>query len=122
VQTIVEQKEKPVSDYAWAHLFAHPDSFLCLEVLAARLTEKERILFLQSYRERYENLLPFIKRIRDKKPLISALDLQQRGIKPGKKMGLLLQEAERLSVETKTENADFILEALLHTPLWNIPE
>lgn len=102
----------------WAHLYAHPHSEIGLKVIAARLTEKERQAFLSEHAERQKKLSTHIGRIADKKPLLSASHLIQLGIEPGKGMGKLLKEGERLAIERDLHQPEEVLDYLKKTALW----
>lgn len=115
----LEQKTGRLDRYSWAQLLSHPDWELGIAVLAARLSEAERIEFVQKYHDRYGILEPHILRFKSGKPLISAMLLQQHGILPGKKMGLLMKEAERLVVNENWNEAAPVLAKLAKLPLWS---
>lgn len=118
-QAIVqEQQTKKNDSHRWVHLFAHADWELGLKVLAARYAGKERDHFFQRYAERFQQLEPHIQRIRMGKPLITATMLQQHGIPSGKRMGLLLKEAERIAVNENWNEPASVLAALSQHPLW----
>jgi poly(A) polymerase len=105
---------------AWARIYAYEESPLCLHALAAR--EHEGEAFLEEHRRRHDELEKYISRIRDKDPLITSQHLVDSGVVPGKKMGALLQEAERLAVNIGCEDADEVLVMLKKTSLWNEEE
>ena len=63
-------------------------------------------------------LEPHIERLRSGKPLVSALLLQQHGIKPGKHMGRLLKEAEKLAVNEDLDSPEAVLSKLSSLPVW----
>lgn len=111
-------KDGKADDYRWAHLLAHPHAQMCLEVIAARLPAKEREYFLLTQRNRFEKLKQHIQRIADRKPLVTADRLKAEGITPGVNMGLLLKEAEKLSILHEINDADEILRRLAQSPLW----
>lgn len=118
-QQLNQAIKQPSDDWQWAHLMAHPDYDICLHVFAARLQEREA--FLQQCEERFERLRPHVHRIQEGKPLVTAMFLQQKGIKPGKKMGLLLKEAESLAINRNLHQPELILQALMQTPIWEQP-
>ncbi len=82
----------------WSRFYAKKHATLCLEIFAARLAPHEKETWLAAHRSRSESLSLHIERMRTRKPLVQADDLLQAGIKPGPKLGKLLAEAERLSV------------------------
>lgn len=83
---------------AWVQKYAHPAIDKCLHIIAARLSPLEKEAFLQKHRIRMAELEPHIQRAREKSPIVSAAMLQEHGIKPGKQMGVLIKEGERLAI------------------------
>lgn len=104
--------------YESARFYSHPDSPLFLQVYASRLGPKERAFFLHAHETRRQELEPHIKRIDRKRPLIASSHLIKAGIAPGKSMGLLIKEAERLSVEHDLKTEEEVLEHLYTSSLW----
>ncbi len=100
--TLQEWKENKIDLVEWVHLYANPDTWLCLQVQAAHLEEQEIPLsiaqFLSHHQTRIKRYQTHIERIIHKKPLMAASILQEMGITPGKKMGLLLKNAERTAI------------------------
>ncbi len=106
-------------DFAeWGYLYAHPQASMCLEVISARLPPEIRPSFLGAHKERKEYLSPHIGRIVNKKPLVSASLLQQEGILPGKNMGMLLKEAEKIAINYNLHDPRLVIEQLKQSPLW----
>lgn len=101
----------------WAHFYAHPDSSLFLEIEGAKMESAKKQDFFAEHAKKREELQVAIKRIEEKKPLITAALLQQHGILPSKAMGLLLKEAEALNVNDNLDQQE-ILERLKKHPLW----
>lgn len=115
---IRDREQKGSEEVEWSRLYAHPHSHLCLEVVAARLSEEERVSFLKKHKMKQESLSTHIKRIQLNTPLITAADLQKEGIAPSKKMGDLLLEAERIAVNQNLNDKQAVLVELKKTPLW----
>ena len=109
---------KEIEDREWVYFYAHPDSDLCLNVIAARLSKDEKDACLLKHQERKLQFKPHIERIQLGKPLVTAALLQAHGVLPGKPMGILLKEAERMVINHNRESADEIVEKLKQTPLW----
>lgn len=104
----------------WAHLYAHPDCQLCLEVFAAaHYPVENQATFLKKHQQRIDALARHIQRIKEGKPLITAALLQQQGIKPSKKMGILMKEAERIAINEDIHYPELILEKIKQNPLWS---
>ena len=106
-------KPEPVE---WAHFYADPHADICLEIVAAHLENRET--FLHEHHKRRQLLEQAILRIRSQSPLVCAEHLIKEGIVPGKKMGVLLKEAERISVNKNLEDREQVLLLLKKSPLW----
>ncbi|MCI5051739.1 MAG: CCA tRNA nucleotidyltransferase [Simkaniaceae bacterium] len=98
--------------YTWAKLYAHPHFGLCLANVATRCLEDHREKFVQTHENHYLSLEPYILRIKQKSPLVRATHLTERGVKPGPKMGELLREAEKLSINEGILDIDNVLDRL----------
>lgn len=94
----------------WAHFYAHPSSSLALEI--ANFEQDDSPSFLHFHRQKQEELSLHIQRIQAKTPLIRAEDLIQKGISPGIQMGVLLKEAEKISINENLHDKSSILEKL----------
>jgi poly(A) polymerase len=97
----------------WAQLYANPSSEICLQILAARYSPGVREEFLAEHEKRRGVLARSIERIQTQNPVIRADDLIALGISPGKQMGALLKEAERISVNQQIEDKETLLKLLL---------
>lgn len=106
------------SKVEWTHIYAHPQHTLFLNIQEAKLLPSEKKAFHEEHRQRKKDLSLHIKRIEEKKPLVTATHLQERGILPGRQMGLLLKEAEDLAITHNLTTADAVLEHLKNSPLW----
>jgi poly(A) polymerase len=113
-----EETADPPEMAEWAHFYALPLGEMLLEVIGARYTDEKRRLFQGRHRCRLETLLPHINRIRQRRPLVSAQMLRDQGIMPGKVMGSLLKEAERISINDNLEDSSQIIHRLKKTSLW----
>ncbi|MCI0381673.1 MAG: CCA tRNA nucleotidyltransferase [Chlamydiae bacterium] len=102
----------------WAHFYANHYSDLCLQVHAARKEAEERREFIDHHTRQRELLKEPILRIQSANPIVKADHLMEEGIKPGKNLGKLLKEAERISVNEQLEDRKKIIEKLKKTPLW----
>jgi poly(A) polymerase len=104
--------------FEWGHIYAHPKAYTCLQVIAARLTPEIRQTLLEKHKNRKEFLGPHIERITLKKPLVNAAILLQHGVQPGKHMGKLLKEAERMAINYNLHEPEKIIEKLKQMPIW----
>jgi poly(A) polymerase len=111
--------QKDLELVEWAHLYAHEHAAMCLQLFAAHLaTEAEREDFLKEHQLREQHLKPAIERIQSQNPVVRAEDLMAAGIFPGKKMGELLREAERIAINRGIEDRTAVLALLKQSPLW----
>lgn len=101
-----------------ANFYAHRYAPLCLLIYAARLDEKEKEYFLMTHKLEQESLQAHVDRIATKAPLIQSGDLLKEKIEPGKTMGMLLKEAERLAIELDIHNKQDLLDHLKKSPFW----
>jgi len=83
---------------AWAHFYAHPWVSMALEILVAHLEGNDKKIFLSEHANRKRILEKAIVRIQTRAPLVCSKDLMDLGVEPGKRMGFLLREAERLAI------------------------
>ncbi len=91
--------KKTPTKYEWVAFYAHPHSSLFLEIQGAKILPPHRETFLVEHEKRKKELGEHITRAKEKKPLVTAAHLQQKGIQPGPKMGKLLQAAEQIAIE-----------------------
>lgn len=100
----------------WAHFYADPFCEVGLQMLATRLDDSEA--FLREQTERQKKLEKPIERILAKKPYLSSEHLLKEGVRPGKKMGELLEEGMRIAINEELEDPEEILKLLKQTPYW----
>lgn len=103
----------------WVQLYADPHFLLCLEVILARESSETRKIRLEKHASRYAFLSDHIQRIQSKKTLLNAHLLQRHGIVPGKKMGQLIKEGEKIAITHHLKDPDTVLLFLKNTPLWS---
>jgi len=104
-----------IDDYLLAHLYA--DEFFPLAISFFKHLkghQKEAI-----HAERHANyLVEHIKRIKEKRPLISSQILAQENIPPGKLMGLLMKEGEKIAINEKLTDCETVLKKLKSLDIW----
>jgi len=106
--------------HAWSHIYAHPDSDLCIKILAAHEPDEEaRTQFLYEHAHRRSGLAPHIRRIVEKAPVVTSNDLKHEGVRPGKLMGELLKEAERIAILHECHEKDEVIAKLKQTQIWS---
>ena len=111
--------QEQLENIEWAKFYAEPHAHLCIEIICAHLPLEQRKPFLLEHKKREEVLKAMILRIQTQNPLVRADHLIKEGVSPGKTMGLLLKEAERLSANTGIEDSAAIIQLLKNSPLWN---
>jgi poly(A) polymerase len=114
-----EDELKLVDSVEWVHLYASPLAKICLNIVAESLDKNEKKLFLDKHQQRAQELQAHVQRIVEKKPLITASNLISQGLSEGKKMGLLLKEAERIAILENINDEQELLKRLKLTPLWS---
>lgn len=119
-RNLVEKEEqgKEIESREWVYFYAHPDSDRCLRVIAASLADDKREAFIRKQCLRREELSSHIERVQLGKPLVTAALLQAHGISPGKPMGILLQEAERMVINHNRDSAAEIIDMLKQSSHW----
>lgn len=119
-QLLTKEELSPhaIEDIDWAKFYADRFYRICFDVLTAKFPVAERTELLQRHYQRQERLLPHIQRIVEKKPLVTAAVLKDYGILPGKQMGALLKEAERLAIIHDIHDPAIVVALLQQTPLW----
>jgi poly(A) polymerase len=102
----------------WATFYANPHVETCLEIIAAKLPSDKQSLFLDHHYKQRQLLQQPIFRIQSKTPIVRAEHLMAEGVAPGKKMGQLLKEAERLAVNQSIDDRNLVIDLLKKSPLW----
>lgn len=110
--------EEQIEDYDWAHLYASTHFPLCLSLISLHQPPGEEEALVQKHEMKQEELKKGILRIQNKDPLLKAEDLIKAGITPGIKMGLLLKEGERLSINEAIDCKTTLLKRLQDTSHW----
>ncbi|HEX2578956.1 MAG TPA: CCA tRNA nucleotidyltransferase [Rhabdochlamydiaceae bacterium] len=110
-------KEK-LEPLEWARFYANSHSPLVLEIIAAHFSKADKENFLHNHLLHQQLLQQAILRIRTQSPIVRAEHLMAEGVAPGKKMGQLLQEAERISVNQGIEDRTTIIGLLKKSSLW----
>lgn len=112
-KTLCESK-RSIELYEWARAYADPFSNINQQILFCENWEA-----LNTHKKQVSKLEHYVRRIIEKNPVIVASDLAKEGILPGKQMGLLLKEAERISVNEQTEEKQTVLSILKKSSLWS---
>ncbi len=81
--------------YDLAHLYALPHSEICLKILSLH---KQSDAFTHQHKNQMAKLKTAIIRIQENKSVVTANDLIQIGVPPGRELGKLLVDAERIAI------------------------
>lgn len=100
----------------WAQFYADPYSEIGLKMIASK--QKNDKKFIERENQRRASLEEHIRRIREKKPYLRAEHLLKEGVKPGEKMGELLEEGMRIAVNEEISDPQEILNKLKKTDIW----
>lgn len=103
---------------AWSYAYVDPHTEQCLDILAARYPERKRQQFMEAHADQRLRLAKTIQRIRDHAPVVTSQDLKKEGILPGKTMGILLKEAEKIAANRTLEDPQAVLHILKQSPHW----
>lgn len=114
----LSEGEHSVKSTRWTYFYANPEAQMVLSIYAAALPSESREAFLLRHELRQKSLEQHITRVIHRTPLISAALLKENGIVEGKKLGLLLKEAEKIAIENDIHDAQLVLNALKKTSLW----
>lgn len=117
--TMPDKWKEKLEPLEWARFYANPHSPLVLEIIAAHFSSADKEKFLHDHALQRQLLQQAVLRIQTQSPIVRAEHLMAEGIAPGKKMGLLLQEAERISVNQSIEDRKTIIEMLKKSSNWN---
>lgn len=105
-------KTQPQDLFEWAYFYAHPFASLVVQIRASHLEPLHRADFLQEHEQRKKYLHQSIQRIVKRDPVVKSSDLTQIGIQPGKSMGQLLKQAERIAINEQLNDPILILKRL----------
>lgn len=113
--TTWKAKLEPVE---WVYFYAHTHSQLVLEIIASHFEAKDKEFFLHEHANYRQKLCQAILRVQSNEPIVRAEHLMAEGIKPGKELGHLLEEAEKISINQEIEDRDQIIALLKKTSFW----
>lgn len=109
---------RPVEWVEWAYFYANSFSATALQIIGAHLDSKRHGAFLKEHEERMEQLSRSIDNIRKHNPIVKSADLIKAGVMPGKTMGMLLREADRISANQQIFDPEVIIALLKESDLW----
>ncbi len=111
----MDRGKKITDPVHWVYFYADPRSQLILQAIAAH----EPSSFLHHHHNQRKKLEQHIDRIIHKTPLVSAKLLQEEGILPGKQMGALIKEGERIAITQDLHDPQKIIAKLKQSTFWN---
>lgn len=103
----------------WAHFYADSQSRICLQIFEATLPNQKREDFAHFHHKKHQMLQKYVERIQKKQPIVTSSLLKMEGIAPGKQMGVLLREAEKISINQQIEDPKEIILQLKKRSFWN---
>ena len=96
-------------NYDLVKIYSHEYSDKCQEIASIHVKDDD---FLSSHNKKKKNLRKHIKRMVDKKPLITSSDLIKLGIKKGKELGVALKKAEKLAINSNLDTKEEVIQML----------
>lgn len=104
--------------FEWVRFLTRHFAKRSLEVAISPYSGEERRLLMELHEKRLEELGCHIARATHRKPLVTGRLLMKMGIKPGTKMGELIDEAEKIAVKYDLHDVDRVLDKLKESSLW----
>ncbi len=102
----------------WVNLYADPRTDLCLRIFSATLPKTERQDFLDLHHNAQRSMSDAIDRVATRNPVVTSEHLRAAGILPGKPMGMLLKEAERIAICDSLTDFNSIVDRLKASEYW----
>lgn len=109
-----------LDSFAWAQFYATPGARLFIAIEGLKKPKEEEESFFQRHQEAQGYLQRHIERLAAKQTILNAAHLLAEGIKPGTRMGILLKEAEKFSINENVEDPRSILNHLQNSPHWKV--
>lgn len=109
---------RPVERIEWAYFYANAFASVSLQIISAHLDPRRQHAFLLEHEKQMEELQTSIERIRNRDPVVKSDDLIKEGIKPSATMGILLKEADRISINEQLHEPALVLQRLKSSPIW----
>ena len=116
-KTLWKTDPKLVNRYEWAYLLASTHSEATCETLIAQLDPRVQKKNQEKLDALQEALFFHIDCIKKKKPLVVAKDLEPYGVRPGKRMGELLDHAMRLAIMEDVRDKQALINRLKMDPM-----
>lgn len=110
------QPQPSLHQFACFH--ASPYAPSCIKAFGELLSETEKNHFFNTHTHMQTKLAPAIQRLQSGPPYLTAHELKKHGIPPGKTLGLLLKEAEKIAINDNVSSPTQLLLHLQRSPLW----
>ena len=110
--------EKGGTSQQWAYFLAHPQAMLVSQAVFAHCLLEKQTQILEKIQKLAQDLKDHIQRLIKKEPLVRSQDLKDLGILPGKKMGVLLRQAEEIAINFDLHHKEEVLEKLKYSSHW----
>ena len=110
--------QRPVEWAEWAYFYANAFAPICLQIISAHLDARRKVALLEHHEKQMELLAKSIARIKAQDPVVKSNDLMAAGVKPGVAMGLLLEAADRISINEQLHEPEPIIERLKGLSIW----
>lgn len=117
--TMPDRWKTKLEPIEWARFYANEHSEMALKIIASHFHDEQCEKFLEEHVRHRQLLEQPTLRIKSQTPIVRAEHLFAEGVSPGKKMGELLREAERISVNQSIEDRQTIISLLKKSSYWN---
>lgn len=112
-----EREEKgSVGDEEWVHFYGCKGAEACLKGAAVECADPGA--FLAHHDARRKELNAYVKRVIEKRPVLTASHLMEAGVSAGVQLGKLLEAAATLSIVDRDEDPASLLSKLKQMDLW----
>ncbi|MBM3193250.1 MAG: CCA tRNA nucleotidyltransferase [Chlamydiae bacterium] len=102
-------RSKDFDDYELAKMYALPNASICFKIALLHNQSDE---FSKYHTEKMKKLSKAIVRIQEKKQVVSANDLMKKGVLPGKELGKMLEEAEKIAINLDLQTPKEVMDHL----------
>lgn len=96
----------------WVHFYALPHAELITQTDAANRPPELQSQLLLAHEARRKKFQRHIQRVIERKPLVNASLLIQRGIAPGEFLGSLLKKAEKIAIDHDLDTPEAVIQRL----------
>ena len=112
------ENPEDLDNFFWTLFFANSFSSTAVGILGIHISKDNRKRFLDFLNQKELELDFFIKRMKEKNPIVKAAHLKELNIEDGKLMGELLKEAEKISINKNISDPSNVIKELKKSPIW----